>query len=181
MMHKSLKLTAFLIVIAGCATAPPPVPPPAPAPAAIPEPSRPQATPRTPVLKKETIAYLARRGHKPITGQPLNVAVNCSFRDEDGYAGRLDLTVSNARVERFDARIDVPRRGACQFRLAEFRQTESLPIVVLVSQRSPCKVSLWEQDRQITVAFRDCRSKCEGHAVDYLWPILVDGQKKTCS
>ena len=167
MMHTRLTAAALLAPLAGCATAPPPAPAP--------------ATPKTPELKKETLALLSRRGHKPITGQALNARTSCSFRDDTGYAGRLDLAVREARVEQLEARIDVPKRGTCQFRLADFRQTESLPIMVLASQRSSCKVSLWEQGNQVTVAFRDCRSECGDDAVNYLWPILVDSRKVSCS
>lgn len=169
-----------MVWLAGCATAPPPpaatVPPPAPTPAA------PQATPRPPALKKETLAYLARRGLKPISGRALNARVDCGFRDEEtGYAGQLALAVTDARVERLEARVDVPKRGSCHFSLADFQQTERLPIVVLASRKTRCKVSLWEQGDQITVAFRDCRVECGGDAVDHLWPILVDNRNGRCS
>jgi hypothetical protein len=168
----------ILALLAGCATPPPPVSPPPPAPTPAPAP---QTTPKTPELKKETLALLARRGHKPITGQALNARASCSFRDDTGYAGRLELAVRDARVEQLDARVDVPNRGSCQFRLADFRQTENLPIVVLAAQNTSCKVSLWEQGDQVTVAFRDCRAECGGDAVNYLWPILVDSRKGSCS
>ncbi len=166
----------MLALLAGCATSPPPTTPPTPTPAPAP-----QTSPKTPELKKETLALLAKRGHKPITGQALNARASCSFRDDTGYAGRLELAVRDARVEQLDAQVDVPNHGSCQFRLADFRQTESLPIVVLASQKTSCKVSLWEQGDQVTVAFRDCRAECGGDAVNYLWPILVDSRKGSCS
>ena len=139
------------------------------------------ATSKTPELKKETLAYLAKRGLKPHTGNALNARASCSFRDDTGYAARLELAVRDARVEQLEARVDVPKRGSCQFRLADFRQTETLPIVVLAAQKSTCKVSLWEQGAQVTVAFRDCRAECGGDTVNYLWPILVDNRKGSCS
>jgi hypothetical protein len=177
MMRKMLMGT-LLALLAGCATSPPPATPPTPAPTPAPAP---QTTPKTPELKKETLALLAKRGHKPISGQALNARASCRFRDDTGYAGRLELAVREARVEQLDARVDVPNRGSCQFRLADFRQTESLPIVVLAAQKTNCKVSLWEQGDQVTVAFRDCRTECGGDAVNYLWPILVDNRNGLCS
>jgi hypothetical protein len=179
MMLPRLTAAALLALLAGCAT-PPPSEPTTPTAPSVPAP-KPQVTPKTPELKKETLALLAKRGLKPITGQALNAKASCSFRDDTGYAGRLDLAVRDARVEQLDARIDVPNRGSCQFRLANFRQTESLPIVVLASHKSSCKVSVWEQGDQVTVAFRDCRAECGGDAVNYLWPILVDSRKGSCS
>lgn len=171
----------LLTLLAGCATTPPPAAPePKSVPAQLPAPT-PQAAPTAPTLKKETQAYLAKRGFKPISGRAINARARCSFRDETGYRGQLQLAVRNAGVEQLEARIDVPKRGSCQFRLADFRQTQTLPIVELVAQKSPCKVSLWEQGNQITVAFRDCRAECGGDSVNYLWPILVDSQKGSCS
>lgn len=176
-MKITTSLVALLLaLLAGCATPPPAVPTPAPSPVPAP-----QSVPKTPELKKETLAYLAKRKLTPITGRTLNVRASCSFRDDDGYRGQLELVVKNATVEQLDAHVDVPNRGSCQFRLADFRQTDSLPIVVLASRQSACKVSLWEQGNQVTVAFRDCRAECGGDAVDYLWPILVDSQKGSCS
>jgi len=178
MMRLRLASATLLALLAGCATAPPPTPPPTPMPAPAPAP---QVVPKTPELKKETLALLAKRGLTPITGRALNASTSCNFRDDTGYAGRLELVVRDARVEQLEARVDVPNRGSCQFRLADFRQTESLPIVVLASQRTSCKVSVWEQGDQVTVAFRDCRAECGGDAVNYLWPILVDSRKGSCS
>lgn len=179
-MRRLATLGAITGVLAGCATAPPP------APTAVPPASRreavPQAAPQTPQLKKDTLAYLAKRGLKPISGRPLNARVACSFRDEEtGYAGRLALAVTDARVDRLEAQVEIPQRGSCRFGLAGFRQTQRLPIVVLTAHETPCTVSLWEQGDQITVAFRNCRAECGGDAVDYLWPILVDNRNGRCS
>lgn len=177
-----IRLLLPILLLAGCATTPPPTAPESgPVSAQLPAP-KPQAVPTAPTLSKGTQAYLAKRGFKPISGRAINAQVSCSFQDEEtGYRGQLQLAVRNAGVEQLEARIDVPKRGSCQFRLADFRQTQTLPIVELVAQKSPCKVSLWEQGSQITVAFRDCRAECGGDSVNYLWPILVDSQKGSCS
>jgi len=174
--RSSRTLLLLLAVLAGCAA--PPVPPPPAPPAAPPKPA---AIPEKPQLSKETLALLARRKLTPIEGTVRNARASCSFRDVTGYQGRLDLAVRDARVEQLNARVDVPNRGSCQFRLVDFRQTQSQPILVLESRQSPCKVSLWEQGSQVTVAFRDCRAECDGNAIDYLWPILVDNRKGSCS
>jgi hypothetical protein len=171
-------LVLLLTVLAGCAT---PVPPPAatgpsPAPQAVP------AQPETgPEPRQDKLKHLAGRSLKPIPTRPLNAKANCSFRDETGYRAQLELDVKGAKVEKLNARVDVPRQGSCNFRLADFQQTDSLPNVVLAAKRSDCKVSLWEQGEQVTVAFRGCRSECSGGSADYLWPILVDNRKGSCS
>ena len=184
---RPFSISAWLFFfLAGCAGTPPPsssvpTPAPPPVPASAPEAKLPQTAPKSPVLKKETVAYLAKRGHQPIASRALNAHASCSFRDDTGYSGSLKLAVRDAQVEQLDARVDVPKRGSCQFRLADFSQTETLPIVVLASQRSPCRVSLWEQGDQVTVSFRNCRSECSGSAANHLWPILVDNRKGLCS
>lgn len=172
----------LLALLAGCATPPsaPPTEPsqPVPAPGTT---TKPSAAPSKPQLSKETLALLAKRKLAPINGGVQNAKASCSFRDDNGYSGQLQLDVRSAQVEQLEARVDVPKRGSCQFRLADFRQTDSQPIIVLAGKQSSCKVSVWEQGSQVTVAFRDCRAECSGNAVDYLWPILVDNQKGSCS
>ncbi len=179
MVPPGLRLALLLAVLAGCATAPQPPPPPATtAPAA--EPPAPQG-PVQPALRQDTLKHLANRNLKPIPTRPLNAKASCSFKDETGYRGQLQLDVKAAKVEKLHARVEVPKQGNCSFRLADFRQTDTLPIVVLAAKKGACKVSLWEQGDQVTVAFRDCRAECGGNAVDYLWPILVDNRKGSCS
>ncbi|MEW6163642.1 MAG: hypothetical protein AB1642_01125 [Pseudomonadota bacterium] len=164
-----------IATLAGCATPEPP-PPVMAVPAPPPAPPAPAAEPR-----RDTLKHLAHRDLKPLPVRPLNAKASCSFRDETGYRGRLRLDVKEADVKRFTARVEVPRRGSCNFDLKDFRQTGSLPAVVLAAPKTGCKVSLWEQGEQVTVAFRDCRAECSGDSADYLWPILVDNRKGSCS
>jgi hypothetical protein len=172
--------TSMLAVtlLAACATPkPPPVAViPLPEPRETPAVEEPELEPR-----HDTLKHLANRTLKPIETRPLNAKAKCSFRDQTGYRGRLQLDVKAATVKHFEARVDVPKQGSCAFKLADFTQTDSDPNVVLSSRQGNCKVSLWEQGNQVTVAFRDCRSECSGGAFEYLWPILVDNRKGRCS
>lgn len=184
-MIPHLNLLALLLaLLAGCATPPGPSPTPTPPPQTTSAPgaaAKSSAPPSKPQLSKETLALLAKRKLAPINGGVQSAKASCGFRDDNGYSGQLQLNVKSAQVEQLEARVDVPKRGSCQFRLADFRQTDTQPIIVLASKQSSCKVSVWEQGDQVTVAFRDCRAECSGNAVDYLWPILVDSQKGSCS
>lgn len=166
------------LLLAACATPEPPpapIPPPARAEAeAQPSPPPPERRPNA-VLK-----HLANRDLKPIPTRPLNAKTSCAFRDQMGYGGRLNLDVKNAAVKRFEAQVNIPKRGTCRFQLRDFEQTQTAP-VQLTSNQTGCKVHMWEQADQVTVAFRDCRSECSGDSVDYLWPILVDNRKGRCS
>jgi hypothetical protein len=162
-------------LLAGCAT---PEPPP---PVAVPAPAPPAPPAAAPEPRQDKLKHLANRHLKPMPVRPLNAKASCSFKDETGYRGRLRLDVKEAAVKRLEASVDVPKRGRCSFDLKDFRQAETLPTVVLAARKSDCKVSLWEQGDQVTVAFRDCRAECSGDSVDYLWPILVDNRKGSCS
>jgi len=171
-------------LLAACATpeAPPPVVAEQPAPAAAPAPP-PTAAPRKekPPLRNDTLKHLANRKLKPIETRPLDAKASCSFRDPNGYRGNLRLEVKQASVKRFQASVEVPKHGACRFDLKNFEQTETTPNVVLSAKSGGCRVSLWEQEHQVTVAFRDCKAECSGQSIDYLWPILVDNRKGRCS
>jgi hypothetical protein len=131
-------------------------------------------------LTERTRRYLASRGLPTIETRPLNVRTDCTFRDETGYGGRLDLEVQDAGVHRFAAKVDIPRRGSCRFELADFRQAASLPTVTLTSARSNCTVNMWEQGSKVTVAFSGCQAQCDSGTFDYLWPILVETPSGRC-
>ncbi|MCX8018205.1 MAG: hypothetical protein N2690_09945, partial [Rhodocyclaceae bacterium] len=138
-----------------------------------------QAAP--PPARNDPLKHLAGRELAAMPVRPLNARAQCRFRDPTGYRGELLLEVKASDVRRFEAKIDIPRRGRCHFRLADFRQTESAPAVVLAARQGECTVRLWKQGEQVTVAFRDCHAACSGEAIDYLWPILVDIPKGRCS
>jgi hypothetical protein len=160
--------------LVGCATPEPAPPPAAEVIAETPPPAQ-------PALRRDTLKHLANRKLKPIEARPLNARASCGFRDPSGYRGQLKLDVKEASVNRFEANVDVPKHGSCSFKLKDFQQIDRLPNVVLAAKKGDCKVSLWEQEHQVTVAFRDCRAECSGNSVDYLWPILVDNRKGSCS
>jgi hypothetical protein len=168
-------LLAAMTLLAACAT---PEPPP-PVSVVVPEPpAEPAAKPES---RQDKLKHLAHRNLKPMPVRPLNTKAQCSFKDETGYRGNLSLDVKEAAVKRLEASVVVPKHGNCRFRLTDFRQTDSLPHVVLAAKQGDCTVRLWEQENKVTVAFRDCRAECSGDSVDYLWPILVDNRKGSCS
>lgn len=175
--HSRHIILLLAVLVSACATPEPPPPAAVAAPTPKPEPvAKPVAHPPNAKLK-----HLANRKLEAIPDRPLNAKATCSFRDHLGYRGNLKLDVKEANVKRFAANVTIPKRGICKFDLAKFRQTEAYPNVVLTSIESPCKVNLWEQSTEVTVAFRDCRAECSGDSVDYLWPILVDNRKGRCS
>jgi len=116
----------------------------------------------------------------PIPTRPLNVRVDCSFRDETGYNGLMKLTVEEARVQSFEIIVNIPRHGICRFDLKSFRQTRKLPTVELSHLHDRCIVHMWEQGEKATVAFLQCQKMCSGKAWDHLWPILIDRRDGSC-
>jgi hypothetical protein len=161
---------ALTMVLAGCASSPPP-------PTST---SAPKTEPERQATQSQSLSRRAERYLKALPNRPLNVAAQCSFTDPDGYRGRLDLGVRNARVQRFEADVEVPGRGNCRFDLRDFQQTADRP-VTLKNRKGDCAVHIWEQGEQVTVAFGECRSLCSGGARDYLWPILVNAGNGSCS
>lgn len=165
----------LLLLLVGACVAPDSVQqPPSPVPLAEPAPEvTPRAMAASPVPKKKKPG--------PIPTRPLNVKADCIFRDETGYGGTMKLAVENARVESFQASVNIPRRGNCQFDLRNFRQTRELPNVMLNHLRDRCIVHVWEQGERVTVAFQQCQKMCSGSAWEGLWPILTNTRDGSCA
>ena len=167
------------VLLAGCAAPPAPEPEPsAPVAAAATDVADPPARER---IKSQPLKHLLGRNLKPIPDKALDVRTKCNFRDVAGGRGSMDLQVSKAEVKRFVAQVSIPKQGVCRFEMAHFEQTARLPTVVLTDQATGCVVSMWEQDKNLTIAFNACQAKCGGDAFSYLWPILVDTRNGRCS
>ena len=166
------------LLLAACATPPAPEPEPAPTPVAAPEVAEPPARAR---IESQPLKHLLGRNLKPIPDKALEVSTKCNFRDVAGGRGSMDLRVSKAEVRRFVAQVSIPKQGICRFDMKNFEQTATLPNVVLTDRETGCVVSMWEQERGLTVAFNACQARCSGDAFSYLWPILVDTRSGRCS
>lgn len=140
-----------------------------------------EAVPEKAPIQSKPLKYLVGRSLKPMPDKALEVKTKCSFHDVSGGRGTMDLHVAKAEVKRFVAEITIPKQGLCRFDMKNFRQTERLPNVVLTDETSGCVVHMWEQGRNITVAFNSCAAQCGGDAFSYLWPILVDARNGRCS
>lgn len=171
---------ALSVLLGACAT-------PEPAPEPAPTPVEPVATAKKPSpqrkehIESQPLKHLLGRSLKPIPDRALDVRTKCSFHDVAGGRGSMDLQVTKAEVKRFVAEVNIPKQGLCRFDMKNFRQTASLPNVVLTDGSSGCVVRMWEQEKGVTVAFNACQDKCSGDAFSYLWPILVDTKSGRCS
>jgi hypothetical protein len=164
-----MKLTALIpVLLLGACAAPEHVP---------------TAVPETPSPAQVAAARPQAKVQKPgpIPVRPLNVKTECSFRDETGYNGALKLDVAEARVNAFEAKVNIPKRGSCRFNLKDFRQTKELPAIELSQNKGACIVRMWEQGSRVTVAFQQCERMCSGNAYISLWPILNDRRDGSCA
>jgi hypothetical protein len=173
------------MLLAGACTAPDPLPEPIaepileqpePEPAAVVKRKKPKAE----RMESQPLKHLANRKLKAMPVRALNVQTKCTFRDAIGTHGRLDVLVKNAEVQRFSAEVNILKRGICRFDLKNFRQTLTLPAVLLNDKAGHCLVRMWEQDKSVTVAFNGCEAQCSGDSFSYLWPILVDTRNGRC-
>jgi hypothetical protein len=150
---------------------------------AAPQKAQPPAAEPSPPAPPVDTAPAARKpaARAPIPLRPLNAKTECSFRDESGYHGLLKLDVAEAKVNVFEAKVNIPKRGACRFALKDFRQTKALPVIELSQTKGRCIVRVWEQGERLTVAFQQCERMCSGNAGTYLWPILNDRRDGSCA
>lgn len=133
-------------------------------------------------IESQPLKYLVGRKLKPQPTRPLNVKSKCTHRDAVGTQTRLNLLVKNAEVKAFSAQVSIPHRGSCRFELKNFEQTATLPQALLKAKDgSDCSVRMWEQGKEVTIAFNSCPAACEGEAFSYLWPILVDAKSGRCT
>ena len=117
---------------------------------------------------------------KPMPLRTFSLSTQCRFKDEAGNFGSATVDVVNSKVNAFKAELTMPKRGTCRFDLAQFRQTQALPSIELTGARD-CRVHMWDQGDQVTVAFANCHHLCTpSSAQDYVWPLLIDKATGQC-
>jgi hypothetical protein len=113
--------------------------------------------------------------------RPLDIAMSCSFRNESGFNGEASVNVANGSAKSLKMNVNIPERGACVFDMSGFRQTHGGSMVELRHPADGCTVRMWEQGRQVTVAFSECAARCApASAFQYVWPMLIDRPSKRC-
>jgi hypothetical protein len=117
---------------------------------------------------------------RPDNKRAVTIHADCSWEDENGYNGKMKLLAVQNKVQDFSAAVTHPKHGTCRFDMANFHQTQETPSVELKSTTSACKVHMWTQGHQVSIAFSSCDSMCSGDAIDYLWPILADSTTGSC-
>ena len=109
-----------------------------------------------------------------------NAAVSCNYKDEGGVRGKVTLLVDDFKVTRFNARIEMPNGGLCQFDSKKMEQRPFEQGIAMQSTGDECVVRMWEQKHRITIAAYSCHKQCSKGSFSYLWPILMDTRIGTC-
>jgi hypothetical protein len=116
----------------------------------------------------------------PTEARLKNAAVSCNYKDEGGVRGKVMLLVDDFKLTRFNARIEMPNGGVCQFDSKRMTQRPFDQGLALESKGDECVVRMWEQKSRITVAAYNCHRQCSKGSFSYLWPILMDTRLGTC-
>lgn len=118
----------------------------------------------------------------PIPDRPIDLAAQCAQTEEDGYREQAVLRVRDNAVEALVWEMWVGRRGACRFELADFRQTRKRPHIELQARDgSRCRLLVWQDPRQVTLAHADCASRCTPGVYDDTWPVGFDTSTGRCA
>jgi len=116
----------------------------------------------------------------PTEARLRNAAVSCNYKDEGGVRGKVMLLIDDFKVTRFNARIEMPNGGVCQFDAKKMEQRPFEQGIALQSNGDECVVRMWEQKHRITIAAYSCHKQCSKGSFSYLWPILMDTRIGTC-
>lgn len=113
--------------------------------------------------------------------QPITFHRQCVFRDETGYNGTALVDIANNEVRALSTTINVPDRGACNFDMAGFQQTQRSPSIELRHKGDGCTVRIWRQGRQLTISYSRCARRCASpETFAYVWPVLIDMGSSVC-
>ena len=127
---KNACLIGLVALLLGSCASPPQAPEPAVQPGSTTKPATVARTRPAPKAVKPA----------PIPTRAITVRTDCAFRDETGYNGAMKLAIEQARVQAFEATVNIPQHGTCRFDLRNFRQTRELPTVELSHLNDPCIV-----------------------------------------
>ena len=118
----------------------------------------------------------------PIPDRPIDLAGRCMQTEEDGYREDASLNVVDNQVQALSWQLSVGRRGSCRFELSDFRQTRSRPHIELQARDGGrCKLLVWQEPRQVTLAHADCESRCSAGIYSEAWPVLFNPHTGQCA
>jgi hypothetical protein len=122
------------------------------------------------------------RNPAPIADLPISINGQCAQQDESGFREQASLRINDSVVQQVAWQLWVGRRGSCEFKQADFRQTQRRPHVELTANDgSGCKLMIWRDDRRITLAHAGCQKRCSPGIYEEAWPVMFDPASGACA
>jgi hypothetical protein len=184
-----------LLVVAGCAVPPVEKPPTAPAQPMLPPPPRPpdalpvpapaalRELPAAPTHPTPPAPPAPRVGRPRVAmaAHAIDLEMRCAAMDERKHTVQADIELRGGEVRYLRARLTQPGGAACEFALADFRQTRRLPSIELEGRNSACTLRLWEQGPQVFLTYQGCTRHCTPPAAfAQLLPVIFDRRVGRC-
>ena len=111
----------------------------------------------------------------PIPDVPIDLAGRCNQTEEDGFHERAELDVRANQVQALFWRIDIGRKGHCQFELDRFRQVRARPSIELIERSGgTCKLMVWQGQGRVTLAHAGCERYCTAGIYELARPVMFD-------
>ena len=118
----------------------------------------------------------------PIPDAPIDLAGRCNQTEEDGFHERAQLDVRANQVQALFWRIDIGRKGHCQFELDRFRQIQARPSIELIERSGgSCKLMVWQGQGRVTLAHAGCERYCTAGIYEQAWPVMFDASSGACA
>lgn len=119
---------------------------------------------------------------RPLPEQTIDLSGRCDQTEEDGFREQARLQVQANQVRALSWRIDVGRRGSCQFELDDFRQVRSRPSIELVERAGgSCRLMVWQVPGRVTLAHVGCDHHCTPGIYEQAWPVMFDVPGGDCA
>ncbi len=126
----------------------------------------------------------AKPGDKsaPIPDRVISLNGRCTQTEEDGFREDATLTVRNNEVQTIAWQLWVGKRGSCNFKQADFKQTQMRPHIELSAlDGSGCKLVVWQDPRRVTLAHNGCQKRCSPGIYEEAWPVMFDPASGFCA
>ncbi len=118
----------------------------------------------------------------PIADRAIDLAGQCSQREDDGFREQATLTVRSNQVQALDWKLWVGNKGSCSFNLGQFTQTKTRPHIELIARDgSGCKLMVWQEPRRVTLAHAQCERYCTGGIYEQAWPVMFEPRDGSCA
>jgi hypothetical protein len=118
----------------------------------------------------------------PIPDQPIDIAGNCSQKEEDGFREEATVSIQANEVKQLSWRLWVGKRGSCQFDGNDFVQTQKRPSIELKAKDgSACKLLIWQATDRVTLAHANCQARCTPGIYDDAWPVMFHPKNGSCA